>query len=876
MTVKIYSCLFLLVSAGWCSVSHAQNATNKGILHIASGTTFFLGGDFTNDAAGATENHGDIILDGDWVNHGSFLDTVGTVSLTGANQLITGSVSTTFNNLNALGTGIKRMTLDATVTDTLRLNDRELATDSNTLFVTNADTASITRSTGFVSSLDTGSLSRATITTSTYLFPVGSSIGTPRYRPVEISPTSTSAHIFSVRMANVDPTTEGYNIANKQPGIGAINANWYHRINRTSGTSPVDLTIFKDILELETVMVHWETEWENVGVVATSPTSVTKIGWNDFSPDPFALAEEVLVVNAGNDTTICPGVDVQLQVAITGGIGPYSYAWSPGTNLNDSTIANPLAANVSAAITYSVSVYDSGTSSWSLPDTVVITVNPTYTINTAASFCFGDSVLLPGGGYASTAATYSDTLTTIAGCDSIINTTVSVNATYVIPASASFCPGDSVLLPGGSYVLTAGTFNDTLSTIAGCDSVIATTVTVNSTYLTPAATSICSGDSVQLPGGSYVLTAGTFNDTLTTISGCDSIISTTVTLDSIYFSSAATSICQGDSVQLPGGSYTSTAGTFINTLTTMAGCDSIIATTVTIDTVYFSSSASSICQGDSLILPGGTWVTGANTYYDTLVGITGCDSIIETILTIQPSPNASISGPTNICSGASAVLTASGGSVYQWSTGATSSSITVSPLSSMTYSVVVSDPGCPIADSTTLTVNVNNMPAIAALPDLATIVLGESVDLTASGGVSYIWTPQASLDDPFSSNPIASPSETTLYYVLGTDINGCSNTDSILVTVSQDFAIGVPNIFSPNGDFQNDVLYVSERGLDWMLLIIYDRWGEKVFESNDVNTGWDGTFKGKSMNPAVYVYYLEGVFTNSTEIKKQGNITLVR
>ncbi|MBL4754948.1 MAG: gliding motility-associated C-terminal domain-containing protein [Flavobacteriales bacterium] len=772
MQVSICRCLMLLGMMSWCAVSNAQDALNKGTLHVTSGTMLFIGGNFTNDTTGGTENNGDIELDGDWINHGSYLDTVGTVYLTGPSQLITGSVSTTFNNLNTQGTGIKTVTLDATVTGVLALNDLEMATDSNTLFITYSDTSAITRTSGFVSSQGPGSLSRSTGMSIPYLFPVGSSIGTLRYRPVEITPTSAAPHTFTVRMANVDPSTEGYNTSNKQPGIGPVNANWYHRINRTTGTSPADLTIFKDGLEPGSEMVHWETEWENSGVVSATPTSVTKLAWNDFSPDPFALSEEVVVVDAGNDTTVCSGVDVQLQASLIGGIGPYAYMWTPGAGLNDSTIANPLLSNVSAGMAYSLSVYDSGTGSLSLKDTIVIIVNPSY-----------------GTG-----------------------------------ATVSICQGDSVQLPGGSYATTAGTFNDTLTTTSGCDSVVATTVTVDSAYLTPASASICQGDSVQLPGGSYASTAGTSFDTLTSITGCDSVIAITVTVESVLLVSVAISICQGDSLQLLGGTYASIAGT----------------------------------------------------YYDTLITTTGCDSIIETTLSVQPSPSATIAGDTSICIGSSVLLTASGGSNYQWSTGDTNFSITITPLSTMTYSVEVSNPGCPVTDSVAFTINVNSIPIITALPDIASIIQGESVGLSANGGVEYIWTPAGSLDDPFSSNPTASPIATTLYSVSGTDVNGCSNTDSVLITVSQDFAIGVPNIFSPNSDGQNDVLLVSEEGVDWILFMIYDRWGEKVFESREVSQGWDGTFRGSPMNPSVFVYYIEGAFTDGKEILKHGNITLVR
>ena len=116
---------------------------------------------------------------------------------------------------------------------------------------------------------------------------------------------------------------------------------------------------------------------------------------------------------------------------------------------------------------------------------------------------------------------------------------------------------------------------------------------------------------------------------------------------------------------------------------------------------------------------------------------------------------------------------------------------------------------------------------------------------------------------------------------------GCTDTASIFITVIEDTAIFIPTLFSPNGDWMNDILYVRGSGIDWIQLMIYDRWGEKVFEGgkNEVwakegtypaNIGWDGTFKGKPMNPAVFVYVLNGVFISGEEIDMKGNITLVR
>jgi len=86
----------------------------------------------------------------------------------------------------------------------------------------------------------------------------------------------------------------------------------------------------------------------------------------------------------------------------------------------------------------------------------------------------------------------------------------------------------------------------------------------------------------------------------------------------------------------------------------------------------------------------------------------------------------------------------------------------------------------------------------------------------------------------------------------------------------------VPNAFTPNGDGDNDVLLVRGNNITNMTLRIYHRWGEKVFESTDQSTGWDGTYKGKECDPAVFVYYLDVDCLGGESYEQKGNITLIR
>ena len=96
------------------------------------------------------------------------------------------------------------------------------------------------------------------------------------------------------------------------------------------------------------------------------------------------------------------------------------------------------------------------------------------------------------------------------------------------------------------------------------------------------------------------------------------------------------------------------------------------------------------------------------------------------------------------------------------------------------------------------------------------------------------------------------------------------------IDCDRDLDIFIPNVFSPNSDGNNDVLYVRSNHIEELTFIVYNRWGEKVFESKDISYGWDGRYKGEKLNPAVFVYYVEGTFSDGVPFSKKGNVTLVR
>ena len=169
-----------------------------------------------------------------------------------------------------------------------------------------------------------------------------------------------------------------------------------------------------------------------------------------------------------------------------------------------------------------------------------------------------------------------------------------------------------------------------------------------------------------------------------------------------------------------------------------------------------------------------------------------------------------------------------------------------------------------------------------ATPD--SIIQGQTSQLEATffDDVDYSWDPSGSLDDDMVRDPIASPDETTEYTVTVSDDNGCVEERTVTVVVFDPLCVEpyifLPNAFSPDGRGagKNEVLKVLGQHIEEMHLIIFDRWGQKVFESRDRSFGWDGTFKGKELSPDVYGFYLTVRCIDGEEFAKKGNVTLFR
>jgi gliding motility-associated-like protein len=160
------------------------------------------------------------------------------------------------------------------------------------------------------------------------------------------------------------------------------------------------------------------------------------------------------------------------------------------------------------------------------------------------------------------------------------------------------------------------------------------------------------------------------------------------------------------------------------------------------------------------------------------------------------------------------------------------------------------------------------------------VVLGKPVRYCIKGGKVFHWTPESSFDCPDCPCVVINPEITAWYSVTVLDSFDCPHTFNfkILVTIpSCDSSnIFLPNAFSPNGDSKNDILFVRGTNIERMHLGIYNRWGQKVFESFDQQNGWDGTFNGSLLTPDVFGYHLEVDCIGGSKYFKKGNISIVK
>ena len=499
-------------------------------------------------------------------------------------------------------------------------------------------------------------------------------------------------------------------------------------------------------------------------------------------------------------TSICSGKTSSLSVTVSGGTTPYVYQWDHGLPAT----AGPQSVTLTTTTTYHVSVTEHG--GQSAVDSVVVTVeNPT--LNSFPDTCQSvTSFALYGGGPAG--GTYKVDGTT---------------ATTFNPSTAS-----------------VGVHTITYTSSAGCSATQNITVKAAPTPNILGTTTICQGDNTTLTasgGGTYKWSDNSTNADITVTPAHDSTFTVTVTKNSC-------------------------TATKTHTITITNKLHPIITT---------SNTTSSVCMGDSILLTVSSastykWSTGEisqqiNTHAlnkDSIYTVTvygsgiGCSGDTSIIITINPSPKAKINGVDTICDGQTAVLTASAGNTYSWSTSETTATINVQPLIPKTYYLTVySVFQC--SDSTHHLITIKPHPNPFVNVSDQNICSGSSSTITAGGGTSYSWS-NSKTDDIITVSPTTIGANT--YIVTVTKAN-CSTNDTIIINVlppPDNPQISGISLCS-NDPPQDEILKISQPTAHYVY-----RWYDALTAGTELA---QGTFYLVKQVSAPHTYYIETISSDS-------------
>ncbi len=322
-----------------------------------------------------------------------------------------------------------------------------------------------------------------------------------------------------------------------------------------------------------------------------------------------------------------------------------------------------------------------------------------------------------------------------------------------------------------------------------------------------------------------------------------------------------------------------------------AGKDTAICRTDTFhlrtvsDAISYQWTPSTYLDNDKVKNPIATPVDSFTTFR--VIGNIGkCQSRDSVRIRTVPYPVASINTPQGICYGGSASLQAGGGSIYSWmpitflSASNIAAPVSVKPTTDIFYQVSVTDTfGCPKADTAGTWVRVRPQVRATTGTRDTSIVAGESIQMNASGGDSFVWEPATWLSNINSPTAIATPEDNITYKVTVTQLpENCTGTDTVSITVFKlPPSFYVPTAFSPNGDGRNDILRPKALGMRSIHYFrVFNRLGQLVFETTQLNKGWDGTYKGNPQDPAAYVWMAQGETYKGELITRKGSAILVR
>ena len=623
------------------------------------------------------------------------------------------------------------------------------------------------------------------------------------------------------------------------------------------------------------------------------------------APCDDIVTQTITVATIGNAAWTPPSpvceddADIDLNTLITGdpggtwsGTGVTGNMFDP--SVGTQTITYDVGAPCNGTSAQTITVTPNGDASWTIPTNICIGDAPfdlnTYITGTTGGTWSGTGVT--GSMFDPSVGTQSITYTVgTAPCDDAVTQTITVatalDASWTVPTGicetdapfdlSTFITGDA----GGTWSGTGVTgtmFDPSVGTqtitytvgTGGCQATSAQSVSVD---VTPdpswtTLTTCISGSAIDLNTTITGTTGGTWSGTGVTGSNFDPSVGTQALTYTVTSGACTASSTQSVTVLDPTPSTTPTH------VSCFGLTDGAASTTMTGGSGNYTYSWNP--SGQTGANPSGL---GAGTYMVTITDVDANCSVMDSVTILEPSEIVLNMTGLDACAPemGTAMVQASGGSgvlSYDWGV-LSSTTNTVTNVDSAMATVVVTDAnGCTATDS--VFVNVWPLP-ITTITNDTTIYSGDFIQLNTSGGVMYEWTPSTYLSCDDCANPVATPEDPTTYCVNITDTRGCQVEECVLIDIEIICGdVFVPSAFSPNEDGENDELCVYSDCMESLTFTIYNRWGEKVYETSNMQICWDGTWKGKPLNSAVFVYVLDGYLINGQTITQKGNISLIR
>jgi len=312
--------------------------------------------------------------------------------------------------------------------------------------------------------------------------------------------------------------------------------------------------------------------------------------------------------------------------SVTGGISPYSYSWSNSSTNDTITGLSP--------VKFTVTVTDNNTCTSTIADSIVEPELSTSSVSDTA--CNSYTWVQSTRTYTSSGA-YVDTITNAAGCDSIVTLNLIINSSSNSSSNNTACNSYTWSQNNVTYT-SSGAYIDTVTNAAGCDSIITLNLTVNKSSNSSSNDTVCDNYTWSQNNVTYT-SSGAYIDTVTNAAGCDSIITLNLTVNKSSNSSSNDTVCDSYTWSQNNVTYTS-SGSYIDTITNAVGCDSIITLNLIVNSSNNSSISNTACDSYTWAQNKVTYIS-SGTYIDTTTNAAGCDSIVTLTLTIRNSSNSS-------------------------------------------------------------------------------------------------------------------------------------------------------------------------------------------------------------------------------------------